>query len=162
MRALTYGSSNAKSTAGENEPSALLQLTPFPCVLWYFKHISLMCYTVGLHAFPLPFPSVFRKFEVWERFMPKIGGGGTPFPCVLWHFNHWFYTKAIYTMIIIILLRNILKRHYKIIRDVQSPTAHISAPECNQTERLCLSVHLSHANILSKLLHISSNFFTIW
>jgi len=59
--------------------------TPFPCVLWHFKHISLMCYTVGLHAFPC----VFRKFEVGECSEPKIGGGGTPFPCVLWHFNHW-------------------------------------------------------------------------
>ena len=50
---------------------------------------QLMCYEVGTHAVAVVFPCVFRKFEVGERFEPKIEGGGTAFPCVLWYFKHW-------------------------------------------------------------------------
>jgi len=33
----------------------------------------------------------FVKFDVWERWITRIGGAGTPaltFPCLQWHFNH--------------------------------------------------------------------------
>jgi len=36
--------------------------------------------------------SVCMKFEVWERWLPIIGGAGTAFLCVQWHFNHWSCT----------------------------------------------------------------------
>jgi len=59
----------------------------------FWLSTSLICYKVGSLAVPsapLTVSCVFRKFEVGERFEPKIGGRGTAFPCVLWHFNHCF------------------------------------------------------------------------